>query len=122
MISGTLICVGFGVSTSSGGSSGFTLNDAASSRCLACHGGSYDALADKTRHLGSDWWWNPHRSAHGTNVPCRTCHENIEAAQQNTRCTDKTVKISNACAKYCHTGGYKAPFDSPDPYPEERAQ
>jgi len=122
---GALIYNGYGSSDSPGKPSGYTPKDAASLYCLKCHGGSYEALADRTAALyGDDGWWNPHRSAHGAYVPCRTCHEEDATAQQKTRCTDKTVKKSDACSYYCHTGGYNPGNPGtlkPDPYPGERA-
>jgi hypothetical protein len=52
--------------------------------------------------------------------------EKNETARQNTGCVDKTVKVSDACSKYCHTGHFGNPafpsYKITDPYPGERAQ
>ena len=40
--------------------------------CLSCHGGSYEALAERTADLGD---WNPHDSLHGGYNACVNCHE-----------------------------------------------
>lgn len=41
-------------------------------QCLSCHGGSYEALAERTADLGD---WNPHDSLHGGYNACVNCHE-----------------------------------------------
>ena len=41
-------------------------------QCLSCHGGSYEALAERTADLGD---WNPHDSMHGGYNSCVNCHE-----------------------------------------------
>ena len=40
-------------------------------KCLSCHGGSYDALAELTADLGD---YNPHKSPHGQ-MNCNECHK-----------------------------------------------
>lgn len=40
--------------------------------CLGCHGGSWEALAEKTSDLGD---YNPHNSIHGTIQYCNECHK-----------------------------------------------
>ncbi|WP_417143722.1 cytochrome c3 family protein [Raoultibacter massiliensis] len=40
-------------------------------QCLSCHGGSYEALAERTADLGD---WNPHDSIHGGYNSCNNCH------------------------------------------------
>ena len=40
-------------------------------QCLSCHGGSYEALAERTADLGD---WNPHDSIHGGYNTCMNCH------------------------------------------------
>ena len=40
-------------------------------QCLSCHGGSYEALAERTADLGD---WNPHDSLHGGYNACVNCH------------------------------------------------
>ncbi len=77
-------------------------SDLTTAYCLMCHKGNYQDFADSTVTLGEDNWLNPHRSAHGTNFPCRTCHEEDKTARQDTRCSDKTVMIADACSKTCH--------------------
>lgn len=41
-------------------------------QCLSCHGGTYEALAERTADLGD---WNPHDSLHGGYNSCVNCHE-----------------------------------------------
>ncbi len=70
--------------------------------CLGCHNSTYQAFADSTVALrGEDNWLNPHRSAHGTNIPCRTCHEENTNGEE-TNCADQTVKRAVTCANFCH--------------------
>lgn len=40
-------------------------------QCLSCHGGSYEALAEKTADYGVS---NPHDSIHGGYNSCVNCH------------------------------------------------
>ena len=40
-------------------------------QCLSCHGGSYEALAEKTADYGDS---NPHDSIHGGYSSCVNCH------------------------------------------------
>ena len=56
-------------------------------KCLSCHGGTYDALAELTADLGR---YNPHNSPHGQQN-CNECHQG-HAAQ------------INVCER-CHTNG-----------------
>ncbi len=40
-------------------------------QCLSCHGGTYEALAEKTAQYGES---NPHNSIHGGYNSCVNCH------------------------------------------------
>ncbi len=88
--------------------------------CLGCHEGSYDALADSTIDLhGEDGWLNPHRSAHGTNIPCLTCHAKDGEGlvdTTGTSCNDPDVVRPVTCSGYCHTQD-----TLPNPYPNYKS-
>ena len=43
-----------------------------SEKCLSCHGGSWEALDQKTAHLGD---YNPHDCIHGNMTYCGECHK-----------------------------------------------
>ena len=45
-------------------------------KCLSCHGGSWEALAEQTSSLGD---YNPHDSIHGTAPYCGECHKGHKA-------------------------------------------
>ncbi len=48
--------------------------------CLSCHGGSYEAVAERTADYGDS---NPHDSVHGGYLSCNRCHSNGSELTEN---------------------------------------
>lgn len=53
--------------------------------CLECHGGTYEAVAERTADYGDS---NPHNSVHGGYLSCDNCHARGHEIPEEFQCTE----------------------------------
>ena len=63
-------------------------------QCLSCHGGSYEALAERTADLGD---WNPHDSLHGGYNACVNCTRRTKRSRSTTARTAMCTRLTKRC-------------------------